>query len=401
MKQLALYRSARAAWMGLWLAVFGALCVWAWPQQMERGCWLAEWPFEEGCSDYASGRLKTTTPAELRAHLERNIGDGRSYLRLTGALAKQGDEVAAPLLPWLQKLAPHYDEALALRASASLRATNYADAAQALAILVERGQAGAQAPLVAMMLEPTTQELVRALLTPQSRWLEPVLGSLGAQVPVDALQPFVIEGWKLGVLRQTTVLGQIERLKQAGFWLDAYSLWVAMLGQVQDGLYNPGFDQRASLRGFDWNWLPQRGSKVGVQVAQVSAAPRSGNMLQVEMTGRAALPQALVAQPVVLLGDRFRLTGRYMSDRLRSREGLVWALRCAAVGERFAQTDTLQDTQKEWRPFQLDFEMPAECGGAARLQLEATAAWEARAGMAGVMYFDDFELRPRAAEGAQ
>jgi len=79
----------------------------------------------------------------------------------------------------------------------------------------------------------------------------------------------------------------------------------------------------------------------------------------------------------------------------------VWALRCADGGERFAQSEVLEETQKEWRGFTLDFEMPAECQGAARLQLEAAAAWEARAGIAGVMYFDDFELRPRAAESAQ
>lgn len=394
-------RLARATWIALWLALAGVLCVWAWPQQIERGCWLAEWPFEQGCSDYSSGKLETTTPTQQIAHLERNIGDGRAFLWLTANLAGQNDDLATPLLPWLQKLAPHDDQALTLQASASLRNEDYASAAKALTLLVERGEANAREPLVALMLEPTTQDFVRAELTPQSRWLDPVLASLGAQVPVDALQAFVSEGWTLGVLRPTTVLGQIERLKRDGYWLDAYSLWVSLLGQVHDGLYNPGFDRRASLRGFDWTWPQQRAGKVGVQVAQVSAAPRPGNMLQVEMTGRAALPQALVSQPVVLLGNRFRLTGRYMSDRLRSREGLVWALRCAAGGERFAQTDALEETQKGWRNFELDFEMPAECEGAARLQLEATAAWEARAGIAGVMYFDDFELRPRAAEGSR
>jgi len=401
MKPSPVRRVARATWITLWLVLAGVLCVWAWPQQIERGCWLAEWPFEQGCSDFSSGKLETTTPTQQIAHLERNIGDGRAFLWLTANLAGQDDDLATPLLPWLQKLAPHDDQALTLQASASLRNEDYASAAKALTLLVERGEANAREPLVALMLEPTTQEFVRAELTPQSRWLDPVLASLSAQVPVDALQPFVSEGWSLGVLRQNTVLSQIERLKRDGYWLDAYSLWVALLGQVHDGLYNPGFDRRASLRGFDWTWPQQRAGKVGVQVAQVSAAPRPGNMLQVEMTGRAALPQALVSQPVVLLGSRFRLTGRYMSDRLRSREGLVWALRCASGGERFAQTEVLEETQKEWRNFELDFEMPAECGGAARLQLEATAAWEARAGIAGVMYFDDFELRPRAAEAPQ
>ncbi|MBW7832208.1 MAG: hypothetical protein H3C29_03245 [Simplicispira suum] len=392
---------ARAAWIGLWLALFVALWVWAWPKQIERGCWLAEWPFEQGCSDYASGNLETTTPTQQVQHLERNIGDGFAYLELTQNLAAQDDSLAAPLLPWLQQLAPHNNRALALQANASLRAEDYEAAAKALALLVERGVPSARAPLVALMLEPSTQDAVRAQLTAQSRWLDPTLASLGAQVPVELLQPFVNEGWKLGVVRLPTALGQVERLKKAGYWLDAYALWVAVLGQVQDGLYNPGFDRRASQRGFDWSWPQQRAGKVGVQLAQVSAAPRTGSMLQVEMTGRGALPQPVASQPLVLLGSHYRFTGRYMSDRLRTREGLVWALRCAAGGERFAQTEALVETQKQWQSFDLEFDMPAECEGAARLQLEAMANWEARAGMAGVMYFDDFELRQRAAESVQ
>lgn len=400
MKSLRTNGLARTAWAGLWLALAGALCAWAWPLQMERGCWLAEWPFEQGCSGYASGQLETTTPTQQTAHLEKNIGDGRAFLWLAANLAGQDEDLATPLLPSLQKLTPHDNRALALQANASLRAQDYGNAAKVLVLLVERGEAAARAPLVAMLLEPSTQQFVHAQLTPQSRWLDLVLASLGAQVPVDTLQPLVSEGWKLGVLRQSTVLGQIERLQKEGYWLDAYSLWVALLGQVQDGLYNPGFDRRSSQRGFDWIWSQQRAGKVGVQVQQVSATPRGGNLLQVEMTGRAALPMPLVRQPVVLLGERYRLTGRYMSDRLRSREGLVWALRCATGGERFAQTAVLEETQKEWRSFQLDFQMPAGCLGVASLQLEAAAAWEARAGMAGVMYFDDFELRPRAAEGS-
>ena len=60
---------ARAAWIGLWLVLLLALWAWAWPQQIERGCWLAEWPFEQGCSDYSSGHLETTTPTQQVQHL--------------------------------------------------------------------------------------------------------------------------------------------------------------------------------------------------------------------------------------------------------------------------------------------------------------------------------------------
>ncbi len=102
---------------------------------------------------------------------------------------------------------------------------------------------------------------------------------------------------------------------------------LAVLGQVQDGLYNPGFDRRASQRGFDWSWPQQRAGKVGVQLAQVSAAPRTGSMLQVEMTGRGALPQPVASQPLVLLGSHYRFTGRYMSDRLHRCGMRTFALR--------------------------------------------------------------------------
>ena len=50
------------------------------------------------------------------------------------------------------------------------------------------------------------------------------------------------------------------------------------------------------------------------------------------------------------------------------------------------------DTQRRWVPIELEFEPPADCGAAVRLQLETTAAWEARAGMVGTVDFDDFTL---------
>lgn len=61
--------------------------------------------------------------------------------------------------------------------------------------------------------------------------------------------------------------------------------------------------------------------------------------------------------------------------------------------ERFAASEPLKETQKQWKNLEYTFTVPDACGGAARLQLEPTAPWEARAGMSGNMSFDDFELR--------
>lgn len=77
-----------------------------------------------------------------------------------------------------------------------------------------------------------------------------------------------------------------------------------------------------------------------MRVNQVPASPRAGSMLEVELTARAALPQAMVSQTLVLLGERYRFKGKYMSDRMRTKQGLAWALRCGNGGGRWAQTRT-------------------------------------------------------------
>ncbi len=122
-------------------------------------------------------------------------------------------------------------------------------------------------------------------------------------------------------------------------------------------------------------------------------------MMELEMIDRAALPQPMLSQTLVLLGKRYHLSGSYMSDRLRMTDGLAWVMRCADGGDRWAQTAALKDTQRKWASFDLDLTVPPQCGGAVKLQLEAASPGEARAGMAGLMYFDDFALKPIAAEG--
>ncbi len=203
------------------------------------------------------------------------------------------------------------------------------------------------------------------------------------------------------MLRPDTVLTMVDRLKQDNNWLDAYALWVAARGKVPEGLYNPGFDRHSLRRGFDWVWPEQPTGRLGMRVSQVSATPRDGLMVEIEMTGRAALPQPMLSQPLLLLGDRYRLRGRYMSDRLRTDEGLVWALRCAGGGDRVAQTAPLKDTAA-----QMGQRSTPRCASrrsaaaSCKLQLETAAAWEANAGMAGVVYFDDLELEPATATTA-
>ena len=52
----------------------------------------------------------------------------------------------------------------------------------------------------------------------------------------------------------------------------------------------------------------------------------------------------------------------------------------------------MRDTRRRWDELRLDFEVPEQCAGAVRLQLEPQAAWEASAGMTGSLYFDQMAI---------
>ncbi len=387
-------------WFGLWLCLAALVCWQAWPQQIERGCWLGEWPFEAGCEAWPAKAERANTPEVFQRQLQANVGDAHSYARLAHAWWLNKDARALELLAQARKLAPFDPRLLPVLATSSLEQQNWPVAAQTLVQMVERGNVEARKPLMALMLNPATQDAVLAQLNANSRWLDVMLASIDPQSPPAPLQRFVSEGHALGIVRTTTVLNMVDRLKRSGDWMDAYTLWVALRQKVGSHLNNPGFDQRSLRRGFDWEWTQQSAAKQGMRVNQVPASPQAGSMLEVELTARAALPQPMVSQTLLLLGERYRFKGRYMSDRMRTKQGLAWVLRCANGGDRWAQTPDLVETQRQWQSFEIEFRVPPECSGVVQLQLETAAPWEARAGISGVMYFDDFELTPLSTASA-
>ena len=72
-------RLAYAAWMALWLAAAAGIVAIAWPMQIERGCWLGEWPFEDGCPDYPTSK-NPEAPAQAGDKAEDSR---RRYYRLS------------------------------------------------------------------------------------------------------------------------------------------------------------------------------------------------------------------------------------------------------------------------------------------------------------------------------
>lgn len=396
-------RSARPWLLWLWLALFlaGAAQVWrlAWPDLYQRACWLAEWPFEQGCDGLPTGHAPDNPPEVFQAYLQTHPGDGRAWAWWLRALWVRQDPATPGVLASARVMAPHETAVLMTQADLALQAGDWPQAAQALVTLTERGVREVRPLLLALMTHPQAGQALLALVRPEAIWLDSAIGGLDvARHPGVALS-FAEAGQTLGALKPGTLLGLIDRLKRAGHWGDAYLLWVSLQGQVPQGLFNGDFETRLLRRGFDWEWTVQPVGRMGLRVQQASASPEPGQLLQLELTGRAALPMPLLAQTLWLTGERYRLSGRYRTDALRSQQGLVWALRCASGGERWASTPVLAETQRRWQTLTLDFEVPARCGAAVRLQLEPQADWEARAGMHGVVWVDDMAVVPVSKEG--
>lgn len=390
-------RPAGHSWLYLlWLGLFLMLGLQVWltalPDLWQRACWLGEWPVEQGCERYPTGSAPQNRPELLANHLQSHVGDAQAWTWWLRSLWLREDAATATVLQGARTLAPYNEPVLLARADLALKAEDWPVAAQALVALVERGMAEARPPLLALMTHPQAQAEVLALLEPDSRWLDTVLAGLNAQTHPAAVMAFVEEGRRLDLLKPATVLTMIDRLKRANQWADAYMLWVSLRGEVPAGLYNGDFESRALRRGFDWEWPQQPVGQMGLRVVQASASPEPGQLLQIELTGRAALPVPMVSQALWLPGQRYRLRARYMADALRSKDGLVWALRCADGGDRWAETQALQDTQRRWTDLELIFKVPASCAAAVRLQLEPHAPWEARAGMSGSVFFDRMTL---------
>ena len=380
-------------WWLPWLGLAIALWLGAWPTQQQRACWMGEWPFESGCPDVPLGSALDNPPDVYQRYLHHNPGDSRALSWLTRALWVAEDPRAAELLPRVLPLAPQHPHVLGMQADRQLQAQDWEAAAKTLVALVELGQAQARPTLLSLMVAPQTQDIVLRQLTPQSLWLDPLLAGLDRATPARALQPFVSAGQELGLLKPATVLGLIDRLKQERAWLDAYTLWVTWKGEVGEGLYNGGFDRPVSRRGFDWEWTTPPAARQAFRIDQVAAAERPGSMLELSLTGRGVLPQPVLSQTLLLPGTHYRLRGQFMTQALSAREGLVWALRCADGGERWAETAPMLETQRRWETFELTFSPPAACGAAVQLRLETAAAWEARAGIVGTVYFDDLSIQ--------
>jgi hypothetical protein len=386
-------RLPAAFWLVIWIVFAAFLWFALYPYQLNRGCWIGEWPFELGCNaDRPTGYLATEPENVYSTHLRSNPGDSLVYTWLALHRWKSSDVDSQKSIEAALKVSPLDAQILTAHANNSLNNKNWHEAAVSLIKLVEIGSADAGEPLLYLLTTEASRSTALNLITKESVWLDRLLKNANPKVAIDSLQPVFNHGRSLGLLSAETTINVIDKLQAAGRWLEAYSLWVTYQGTLKEGLFNAGFDSKVSQKAFDWKWALANGIQKSMIVRQISAHPKSGMLLELELVGRSAIPLPMVRQNVILFGENYVFRGRYLTDRLQINEGLSWKFSCASGGEPWAQTDALQDTQKQWRTFELKLKVPATCGAAILVGLETKSRGEARVGISGLVQFDELSI---------
>lgn len=326
---------------------------------------------------------------ELRERIARNPGDATAWTYL---LANETMEGARTTLPGATLAAPNHHNVARWRAMQALESGKVEEGIAMLVQILRHRRSPETAGVVAQMATtPEGVALLRPHLPTANEWLPKVLfASRTLKLPPSDLLPLVVAAIEKGGLPAADRQAYMRALKSTGQWLDAYGLWVAQHKDQVPLLYNPSFDQRFDPDGFDWEHNRAPRNRAGVLVSQEPVA-RRGHVVELEFTGRRfaspVLRQYLFAPP-----GHYRLRGDYMVSRLRSEEGLVWTLACTANRAIAGRSQPLKDTGGAWRPMEIDFQVPADCGAVVSLQLEPAGAYEAATGIKGRAAFDAFSL---------
>ncbi|MDB5883933.1 MAG: hypothetical protein JWR74_104 [Polaromonas sp.] len=392
---LAGFRVRLLVWAVL-TVVMVALASLAWTRNLERACTLKQWPVLPACADQtADAPLQVQS---LRTRIAGNPGDSEAWIALAvlTSLPNQHPGVDHDtVLDMATRLAGKDYRVQRMQAARAIQRKLWPQTVDWLVRLVQDSHDGpAAVTLASLVREPQALAAMQTHIKPGAHWLKPVIQVMPqAGVPVVFAMPLVVKALPQQGLPPDMTQELLRQLKAQGQWLEAHALWTAWLGHPVDLLFNGDFEQGFIEGGFDWEVSPVPVSKAGALARQVVLTQHSG-VLQVQFTGRPITVQ-VVRQHLMLLHPRYTLSGQFMTSKLRVNDGLAWSLQCAGNGREIARTPALKDTNRQWRDFKVDFEVPAGCGPAVTLQLQTFAPYEAVAGVRGQASFDDFKLEAR------
>lgn len=351
----------------------------------ERTCTLQEGPSAGLCAPPAPGSAAEIEA--LRARIARNPGDANAYIGLALADRSAGHD---GLVELASGMAPRDPNLLAHRANAALARQDWRGAVAPLVELADQRDVLIAQKALASLVAIGQGALLEPYLTPGSRWLPRMLGQMrGSGQPFSGALPLVVRAQQRGVLDAETVRSYVRDLKAQGAWADAYALWLSLHGKTLPALFNAGFDRAFELDGFDWE-VPSSGPirRAGAIVERRRAEER-GSVLELQFTGR-RIQLPIIRQYLFIGPGRYRLRGDHLTRQFRMEDGLRWTVRCGA--SMVAASPAIRESGGLWRPFAFEFNVPANCGLVASLQLETVMPADAALGARGRVSFDAFEL---------
>lgn len=381
----------RASAIGLFALGACAAALLAWQSvrvNLGRACAVDDTPYLPLCPESTG---KDQRLAALRSRIAANPGDSSAYVQLSmldapGPASQQTVQAAA-------RLAPVDPNVMARQAAGALDQGDWAAAITPLVALVQYRANDQAALALARLIGGGKGDLLAGHIAPGTRWFEQVLGQMArAQAPLSTALPLVARALATDALDRGAVLLYVGRLKHAGAWGDAYSLWLTLHGQPLPVLYNAGFDQPFLADGFDWEVPLQSPANRAGAVIERTMIEKRGVILDIRFTGR-AIQTPMVRQQLFLGEGRYRLQGDYQANQLRMEEGLAWTVRCTAAPALAGRSSSLANTGGAWKRFEFEFSVPPGCGLVASLQLETSTVAEAAAGTRGRMAFDALSLQ--------
>ena len=261
-----------------------------------------------------------------------------------------------------------------------------------------RGQTSGTDPLVLALAPALTSEAYQrgfvALLRTNPKWRASILGELAARssdLPgLDALFAALQAGDNPPTTPELATF--LTRLINGGMLDQAYLAWTKSLPaerlQRQDYLYNSRFQYALTNLPFDWVFAPVSGALIGV------STENGGRILNVDFFG-GRVPFQNVSHLLTLAPGPYRLSGLERAENLQNERGLWWRLFCVGKpADQLAATDLLT-SEKPWREFAVDFDVPRDNCPYQELILELPARVVLETEIIGGVSYANFEIKPR------
>lgn len=186
----------------------------------------------------------------------------------------------------------------------------------------------------------------------------------------------------------------VGRLQKDGQWPEAYLVWINGLTDEQrrhlGGIYDGGFELAPANEGFGWHFPTMKGLLVNRQHTYDIQGKKALHLIFKDKEMRFHH----LYQPLFIAPGNHVFRARVRTDRLQTRGGLKWVLRCAGDTDIVLGESNRLLGSSEWRMITFRFAVPesSQCSGQL-LRLESTGRNTYDHKLKGEIWFDRLAIR--------